>query len=54
VTVSAVDSQWLEPETLGSVEVKVTSQETLSLAVTLKVVLFDATVAVEAFVTVVE
>jgi hypothetical protein len=37
--VRLVDSQWLEPPTLGSLLVKVTSQETLVLAVTVKDVL---------------
>ena len=39
VMVRLVDSQWLEPDTLGSVLVKVTFHETLVLAVTVKVVL---------------
>jgi hypothetical protein len=37
--VRLVDLQWLEPDTLGSVLVKVTFQKTLWLAVTVKVVL---------------
>jgi hypothetical protein len=37
--VRLVFSQWLEPDTLGLVLVKVTSQETLWLVVTEKVVL---------------
>src|SRR6266545_3121642 len=39
VMVRLVDSQWLEPLTLGSLLVKVTSQETLVLVVTVKDVL---------------
>ena len=37
--VRLVDSQWLDPATLGSVLVKVTFHETLVLAVTVKDVL---------------
>jgi hypothetical protein len=52
--VRLVDSQWLEPVTLGSLLVKVTSQETLVLAVTVKVVLVVVSVAGDvAFVSVV-
>ena len=42
--VRLVDSQWLEPVTLGSVLVKVTSQETLWLVLTVKVELFVVSV----------
>ena len=42
--VRLVDSQWLEPVTLLSVLVKVTSQETLVLVLTVKVVLFVVSV----------
>jgi len=38
--VRLVDSQWLEPPTLESVLVKVTSQEVLALLVTVNDVLF--------------
>jgi hypothetical protein len=43
-----VDSQWPEGATLGSVLVNVTSQETLVLVLTVKVVLFVVSVAGEA------
>jgi hypothetical protein len=36
-------SQWLEPATLGSVDVKVTSHEVEVSALTLKVVFVDVT-----------
>jgi hypothetical protein len=42
--VRLVDSQWVEPVTLGSVLVKVISQEVLVLAPTLKVVLLVVSV----------
>ena len=42
--VRLVDSQWLEPVTLGSVLVKVTSQDTAVLVLTVKVVLFVVSV----------
>jgi hypothetical protein len=53
--VRLVDSQWLEPLTLGSLLVKVTSQETLVLVVTVKDVLVVVSDAGDvAFVSVVE
>ncbi len=48
VMVRLVTSQWLELATLASVLVKVTSQETLVLAATVKVVLLVVSVAGDA------
>src|SRR6516225_3596970 len=45
--VRLVTSQWLEPATFGSELAKVTSQDTLSLRVTLKEVLLVVSVAVD-------
>ena len=42
-----VDTQWIKPATLGSVLMKVTSQQTLALVLTIKLVLLVVSVAEE-------
>ena len=49
--VTVLVSQWLDPGTLGSLELKVTSQETVSFTLT-GLLLFEVIVAVDALVTV--